>query len=180
VPPSEAHDQWAVGGGGVVAFGVLPGTALGAAFSVERSLPPNFALRLGVLGLAAWDRTFSTIPGFFNAETLALRLDLCVRFDPASNVTGRMCAGLLAGELLAQGRDFASSRSASSGWVAAANEVGLAIGLADRWSFAGEVTLVLPLETTKAGVLSASGDVVEARDLSTVGVTMMLGPVYRF
>jgi hypothetical protein len=178
-PPAKQED-WTLGGGAVVAFGVLPGAALGAAFRVERALPPNFALRLGVLGLAAWDRTFATVPGFFDAETLALRFDACVRLDLAPRLAGRGCAGLLAGGLLAQGRDFAQSQSASSGWVAVANALEMAVGLADHWSFDGEVTLVLPLESTQARVLSATRDVVEARDLSTVGVTIMLGPVYRF
>jgi hypothetical protein len=56
----------------------------------------------------------------------------------------------------------------------------MALALADHWAFAGQVTLVLPLESTQATVLSASRDVVEARDLSTVGVTIMIGPAYRF
>lgn len=179
-PALETQERWSLGGGPVVAFGVLPGTALGASLRIERTLPPNFALRLGVLGLAAWDRTFATVPGFFDAETLALRLDACVRLDLATSLAARGCAGLLAGGLLAQGRDFATSQSASSGWVAVANALEMALGLADHWSFEGEVTLVLPLESTQARVLSASRDVVEARDLSTVGVTIMIGPVYRF
>jgi hypothetical protein len=179
-PAPADNGGWALGGGGVVASGVLPGVALGAGAWVERELPPNITLRAGVLGLAAWDRTFATVPGFFDAETVAARLDACVRFDLAQGLGGRACAGLMGGGLFAQGRDFASSKSASSGWIAAANALELAVGLADRWSLAGEVTLVLPLESTRAGVQSASGDVVEARDLSTVGVTIMLGPVYRF
>ncbi len=40
--------------------------------------------------------------------------------------------------------------------------------------------LVLPLGGTQVGVLSAAGDVVEARDLTSVGATVTLGPVYRF
>jgi hypothetical protein len=51
-PPARAQRPWAVGGGPAVSFGVLPGAALGASLSVERDLPPNFALRLGALGLA--------------------------------------------------------------------------------------------------------------------------------
>ena len=176
----QTEGSWAVAGGPVAALGVLPGPALGGALRVERAFPPNFALRLGVMGFAAWDRTFATVAGSFDAETFALRLDACVRVDLAETVAGRVCAGVVGGELLAQGRDFASSRSASSEWLAVANGVEVDVALAGRWALAAEGTLLMPLGSTQVGVLSARGDVVEARDLSSVGVTMMLGPAYRF
>ena len=178
-PPAEAR-PWAVGGAAAASFGVLPGPALGASVSAERDLPPNFALRLGALGLATRDRTFATGPGAFDAEIIALRLDACVRFEFAPRLAGLGCAGLLAGGLFAQGHDFASSRSASSGWVAAATAIGLALGLASRWSLNGEVVLVAPLGRTPVEVLSATGTVAETRDLSSAGVTLTLGPLYRF
>ncbi len=175
-----AREPWGIAGGAMAAYGVLPGVALGAGVRVERTLPPNFALRLGVFGLAVWDRTFDTVPGSFDAELLGVRADACVRFDVSAGVAARGCAGLMAGDLLAQGRDFASSRSASSAWLGAAEAAGVAIGLADHWFLDAEATLVVPLGDTRAGIVSTTGDVVEARDLSATGVTMTLGPVYRF
>jgi hypothetical protein len=179
-PPVEARRPWAVGVVPAVSLGVLPGAALGAGVSAERYLPPNFALRLGALGLATRDRTFATGPGAFDAEILALRLDACVRFEFVPRLSGVGCAGILAGELLAQGHDFASSRSASSAWVAAASAFGLALGLSDRWSLSAEASLVAPLAHTQVEVLSAAGTVAETRDLSSAGVTLTLGPLYRF
>ncbi len=178
--PVPAPDLWSAGAGGVVAFGVLPGTSLGAAVFAERSLPPSFALRLGLLGIASWNDTFPSPPGAFDAEIFAARLDACVRFDLSSRIVARGCAGVLAGAVLSQGRDFPSSRSASSGWAAAANAVAMRVGISRRWSLEGEVSLVLPFKTMQVGVLSPTGDVAEARDLSSVGVTMSLGPVFRF
>lgn len=178
--PAEARRPWAVGAGADVSFGVLPGAALGASVLAERDLPPNFALRLGALGLATRDRTFATGPGTFDAEIIAARLDACVRFDFVPRLSGLGCAGLLVGGLFTQGHDFASSRSASSAWIAAASAIGVAIGLADRWSLDGEATLVAPLGHAQVGVLSAAGTVAETRDLSSAGVTLTLGPRYRF
>ena len=176
----QTRELWALGGGPVAAFGVLPGTALGASIRVERELPPNFALRLGLLGVAVSDRTFATVPGSYDAETVAIRVDTCVRLGLAPWLAARGCAGILAGGLLAQGHDFPTSRSASSAWIAAADAIGMTVGLTDRWSLDGEATLVLPFERIQIGVHSPAGDVVEARDLSSVGVTMMLGTIYRF
>jgi hypothetical protein len=178
--PPEARRPWAVGAGGAASFGVLPGAALGASVFAERYLPPSFALRLGALGLATRDRTFATGSGAFDAEILALRLDACARFDFVRRLSGLACAGFLAGELLAQGHDFASSRSASSAWIAAASAIGVAIGLADRWSLNVDASLVLPLDPPQVEVLSAAGTVAETRDLSQAGVTMTFGPLYRF
>ncbi|HLK41539.1 MAG TPA: hypothetical protein VKU41_32545 [Polyangiaceae bacterium] len=176
----EARSPWSVGGGPIVALGVLPGASLGAGLRIERAFPPNFALRVGAMGLGAWDRTFSTVGGSYDAETWAVEVDACVRLDLATGLAAHACVGLLAGELLAQGRDFASSRTASSGWSAVANAVDLDVALADRWALLAGAALVLPLGSTQVGVLSARGDVVEARDLSAIGVTMTLGPLYRF
>lgn len=177
--PAEAH-PWAVGGGAAVSLGVLPGAALGASVSAERDLPPNFALRLGALGLATPDRTFATGPGAFDAEAIALRIDACVRIAVAARLSGLVCAGFLAGGLFTQGHDFASSRSASSAWTAAASAIGVTVGLAGRWSLDGEAMLVAPLRRTQVEVLSAAGTIAETRDLSSAGVTLTVGPVYRF
>ena len=179
-PVPDTRELWAVSGGAVAAFGVLPGSALGVSLRAERELPPNFALRLGLLGLAAWDRTFATVPGSYDAETVALRADACVRFGLPRWLAVRGCAGILAGGLLAQGRDLPSSRSASSAWIAAADAIDLTVGLTEHWSLDGEATLVLPFERVQIGVHSTTGDVVEARELSSVGVTMTLGTGYRF
>jgi hypothetical protein len=179
-PAVEAQTPWAVGGGAAVAFGVLQGASIGASVSAEGDLPPNFALRFGALALVARDRTFATTAGSFDAETVAFRIDACVRFDFLPRLSGLGCTGLLAGGQFAQGHDFASSRNASWAWVAAANAIDLAVGLADRWSLSSEVTLIVPIGSTQVGVLSATGNVQEARDLSSAGVTLMLGPLYRF
>jgi hypothetical protein len=171
---------WALGGDALMAFGVLPGAAFGASAHVERAIPPNFVLRLGLLGLASWDQRFGSTPGAFDTQIVAARFDACVRMEPARRLVVRGCAGLMAGGLLAQGRDFPASRSASTAWTAAANALEVALGLTERWSLGCEGTLVLPLASSRVGVRSATGDVVEARDLSSVGVTVSLGPAYRF
>jgi hypothetical protein len=178
-PPAEAR-PWEVGGGVAVSSGVLPGAALGASVSAERDLPPNFALRWGALALATADRTFASGPGAFDAEAIALRLDACVRLAFIPRLSGRVCAGFLTGGVFTQGHDFAASRSASSAWIAAASAIGVALGLAGRWSLDGEATLVAPLGRTQVEVLSAAGTVAETRDLSSAGVTLTLGPFYRF
>ena len=179
-PATQAQTPWAVGGGLAMAFGVLPGAGVGANVSAERDLPPNFALRFGALGLAVRDRAFASGRGSFDAGIVSFRFDACVRLEFGPRLSGLGCAVFLAGSLLAQGHDFASSRSASSPWIAAGNAIDLAVGLTDRWSISGEATLVLPIGRTQVGVLSATGNVVETRDLASAGVTLTLGPLYRF
>jgi hypothetical protein len=178
--PQKPRSLWGAGGSALAGLGVLPGASVGASLRLERELPPNFALRLAVIGLVTWDKTLESTAGAFDAEGAGVRLDACVVFDVSTGVRLRGCAGFLGGGLFAQGREFASARSAASGWAAAANAVEVVVRLTDRWTLDGEISLVVPLETIRVGVQSAKGDVVEARSLTSTGVTMGLGPVYHF
>ncbi|HEX3772655.1 MAG TPA: hypothetical protein VHV30_17370 [Polyangiaceae bacterium] len=176
----DERDRWALGGGVAGAFGVLPGASVGAAVRLERELPPNFVLRLGMLGLAAWDETFAAVSGSFDAQAVAGRLDACVEADVVPRLVARGCAGVLVGGLFSQGQSFASSRSASSGWTAAAGALEAMARISDHWSVDVEASVILPLENTRVRVLDSTGEEVASRDLSGRGVMMTVGPTYRF
>jgi hypothetical protein len=178
--PAPPKEFWALGGDLAAAAAILPGASFGGGIHLERTFPHDFALRLGILGLATWHGTFETAPGSFDAEIAAVRADACVGLELAPRLAARGCAGILGGALLAQGRGFPSSRNASAPWFAVANGLELDVALEDNWSLDGELALVVPLGSTQARLVSATGDVKESRDLSSTGVIMTLGPVYRF
>jgi hypothetical protein len=179
VPPGR-RALWGFGAGAMAGLGVLPGASLGASLRLEKEVPPSFAVRLGLFGLASRNEAFATTTGSFDAEGAAARLDACVIVELAAGVGARGCAGLLAGGLFAQGRDFANARSAASAWAAVANAVEGTVSLPDGWSLDVDVSLLVPLQSPHVGVLSAAGDVVEARTLTSTGVTMGITPVYHF
>jgi hypothetical protein len=173
-------EVWALAGDAVASWGVLPGSALGVGARVERKLPPNFELRLGLDGQGGWDKTFDHVSGAFDAALFALRLDACVRFVFGGPVAGLGCFGFEAGGVYARGRDFATPRSSVARWLAAANAFGVTIDVAPRWSVQGTLTVVLPLEHPQIGVQTSSGAVVDARNLAPWGGELAVGPVYRF
>jgi hypothetical protein len=179
-PTLETREPWTLSGGALAAFGVFPRVAFGAGVEAQRALPSDLAVRLGVVGLAAWTMNLAGAPGTFDAQIFAGRLDGCVRRDLARRFSAGGCFGLLVGALSSQGHAFPSSRSASTAWTAVASALEMGVGVTDHWSLDTEITLIEPLHRTQVGVLSANGDVVEARDLSSVGATVSVGASYRF
>jgi hypothetical protein len=146
----------------------------------ELALPPSAALRMGVLGLGGFDKTFEHATGSFDAGLLALRFDACAGLLLARDVRGRACAGLLGGLLYAQGRSFMESKTSVVGWIGFVNNLSVLFSLSPRWSMELGLSLVAPLRRVTVGVHNAAGAVVDARELAAVGFTFGLGPVYRF
>jgi hypothetical protein len=177
LPPPP--DVWGLGGRALAAIGVVPGLAAGAEVRVEAALPPNFVVRAGLFGLAGPDGNFGHAPGAFSTELAALRVDACVRAGARTVHVGG-CTGALAGGLFLQGRDFPASQSASAPWFALATAADVGLELGARWSIDAEVAVVLPLGHTTVGTLSATGAVVDSRELGSAGATLALGPSYRF
>jgi hypothetical protein len=174
------RDVWALAGDALASWDVLPGAAYGVGVRVERTLPPNFEMRLGFEGQGAWDKTFDHVSGTFDATVLSLRLDACVTFALGGPVGARGCFGFEAGGLYAQGKNFTTPQSSVARWLAVANAFGVTIEVAPRWSLQWTLTLALPLEHPRIGVQTPSGAVVDARDLAALGGELAFGPVYRF
>ncbi len=178
-PPPEPNEAWGFGGDALLTLGVAPGVAAGLDIRLERSLPPNFVLRAGLLGLAGSNGTFDRVTGAFSTEIAAVRADACVR-EVTKKVRVGGCTGVLAGGLFLQGRDFPSSQSAAAPWAALASGVELGVDLGVHWSLGAQVAVILPFGRTTAGAVSATGNVIDSRDLGSVGGMLSVGPTYRF
>jgi hypothetical protein len=178
-PPPESNEAWGFGADGLLTLGVVPGLAAGLDLRLERSFPPNFVLRAGLLGLAGNNGTFDRVTGAFSTEIAAARVDACVR-QVIQRVRIGACTGVLAGGLFLQGRDFPSSRSAAAPWAALGSGVELGVDLGVHWSLGAQVAVTLPFGRTTAGAVSATGNVVDTRDVASVGGMLSLGPTYRF
>lgn len=179
-PPPARRDVWALEGDGLASWDVLPGGAFGVGVRVERSLPPNFEMRLGFEGLGAWDKTFDHVSGTFDATLFSLRLDACVTFALGGPVGALGCFGFEAGGLYAQGKNFTTPQGSFARWLALANAFGVTIEVTPHWSVQWTLTLALPLEHPRIGVQTSSGAVVDARELAAVGGELAFGPAYRF
>ena len=182
-PKSEPSETWAAGADALAAVAVVPGLSGGLDVRVEKPLPPNFVVRLGALGLAGGRGTFDHVAGSFSAEVAALRVDVCVRqILRAGSLAVRIggCTGLLAGALFLQGRDFAASRSAVAAWSALGTGVDVAVDVGAHWSLEAQTGALLPFGHTTVGAASATGSVVDSRELASVGGLFALGSSYRF
>jgi hypothetical protein len=176
----EPRDRWAVTAAPVASIAVIPGAAVGAGAALEEALPPNFAVRVGVVGIGGWGKTFEHVTGSFDAAVAAFRLDGCVRWALGPAVLVRGCAGVLLGGLFASGRDLPVPKDSAKGWSAAAYALGVTVDVSRRWSVDGELAAVFPFSPTSFGVRTASGDVVDARASGNVGGLLSVGPRYRF
>ena len=181
-PPAttpEPRDRGGVTAAPVAALAVIPGAAVGFAAAVEDAIPPNFAVRVGVVGVGGWGKTFERVAGSFDAAVVAFRLDGCVRWA-LRPVVLRGCAGVLLGGLFASGRDLPVPKNSAKGWSAAAYAAGVTVDVSKRWSVDGELAAVFPFSPTSFGVRTATGDVADARATGNVGGLLSFGPRYRF
>jgi hypothetical protein len=178
-PPDGLLRPWAVVGEGLVALAVLPDPAFGMDARVERALTATFRARLGLLALLAAGETFD-VPGHFATWLLAPRIDVCAGLEVAPRLHARGCMGMSGGALHAAGYAYPSSRSTFIRWLAVANELGLNLELSRRWSIGAGATLILPVAQNSIVLRDYSGNVLQQRDLASVGWIFSVGPLIRF
>ena len=84
------------------------------------------------------------------------------------------------GGLHAQGFSYPSTRSTFIRWLAVANELGVTVDLGRRWSIDASATLLLPVARNSIVLRDYSGNVLQGRDLASVGWIFGVGPHFRF
>jgi hypothetical protein len=173
--PVAPGRPWTLGAHLVAALGVVPGSAFGAGVRLERALSPTFAVRLGVLGISGPDKSFGQTPGTFDVWLFASRMDACAAADLLRGLRVRGCMGLFAGGLVARGKSFEESQSSVLWWFAVANELEFATALTRAWDLQVALGVALPVQPMSIVARSFEGEVLDRRDLATVGGFTAIG-----
>ncbi len=182
-PASNSRPEarsWALAADGLAALASLPDVAFGFDARAERTLGASFGVRLGIFAMTSLGERFEGAAGRFDAWLLAPRVDLCAGVDVWRRARVRGCMGAAVGVIHARGYDLPAPRSAFVRWSAVANGLDVTADLTTNWSLDAGLTLFLPVARNSIVIRDASGRVIEARDLASVGGYFGLGPVYRF
>jgi hypothetical protein len=154
--------------------------ALGAAVRIEVGFMPWLDLRVGGLFATAGGQRVGGIPGTYDASLLAARGDVCGATAPAEGFRFLACGSYVLGEFRTVGHAYTgSSDEASSLWSAGGGGVEVQAEPIDRLAFALSVDLLIPFARRTILVLDRARQPVASRDLSSVGVVIGLGAVFR-
>ncbi len=158
-------------------FGVLPATAVGAAFDVGVPLTGPYWLRGAVWGSAP--TTVAIGDGVANLGLLAGDVDGC--YHAASGRRRlRACAGVAAGRWSADGSQFLVDRSALLPWVALRAGLELGVQLSDGLSFHARASALVPFVRPSLDVRDTTGQIVANRDPAFVGASIGTGLTLAF
>jgi hypothetical protein len=179
-PEPAVTRRWSAAGSALATYRLLPELAPGLELSVRYRLNEHFALRMGALGVAAFDVQLAAQAASFDATLAAARADGCGRRQLTDALYGGVCLGLLGGLLHAAGSDVASPRSSTVPVLALAGAAELELSLSLRWSVALGLSMTILLHQVEVGLEDASGAQGSSQGLSNPGFSLGLGPVYTF
>jgi hypothetical protein len=163
-----------------VTYRLLPELAPGLELLARYRLNEHIALRMGALGVAAFDVPLAAQAASFDATLTALRADGCSRWQLADALDGAVCLGLLGGFLHAAGAEVASPRSSTVPVLALATVAELELSVSLRWSLVLGLSATILLHQLQVGLQDADGAQSTRRALSNPGFSLGFGPVYTF
>lgn len=179
-PAPRVHLELAMLAGASVGAVTNPALAAGPRLSIS----PASWLEITIVGFAthlAGD-TFGQVAGSFDETIIAGGLDACFGGETSQGVGFFMCAGARGGAFRVAGMDFNSgSRSSTSQWWALAGSGQGRFWLTEAFGFGTGVEALYTLaarDLKVAGVDASSPS--RIRHVSQVGLSVTLGPVFRF
>ncbi len=173
--------QWSLSAAALGSYRLLPEVAPGLALSVRHDLGEHMALRLGGMGLLAFDVGLPLESGGFDATLVLGRADACASGRLAEGVRAGVCAGLLGGVLHAAGQGLDRIDSANVPVFALGSAAGLEAQLSSHWSLEFELSMVVLLQGVRVGTRDdRSGAPAASRALPSPGFAAGIGPVYHF
>jgi hypothetical protein len=153
--------------------------SLGAAGRVEVGFVPWLDLRLGALFGTVDDQRVRAVPGTYSASIVAGRADVCGVYSPADVLRLLLCAAGVLGQFRTIGYDYTTSRDEASLWTAAGGGVEVQAQALDRLAFALSVDLLIPFARRSILVLDPAGATVAERPLTSAGIVIGVGAVFR-
>lgn len=153
--------------------------ALGAGARLELGFTPWLELRAGALFTGIGGQRVQSVPGTFSASIVAGRADACGVLQPAEALRLLACGAFVLGELRTTGHDFMETSSEGSLWSAAGGGIEVQAAAADPLAFVLGVDVLIPFARKSVLVLDPMGRAVASRDLTSVGVVIGVGVVFR-
>ena len=177
---AEDHERgpardWSLAGSGLWTYRLLPEFAPGVELSVRRGLGAHALLRVGAVGVAAFDVTLAREAGSFDAVLFAGRADGCGRAKLAAAVHAGACAGIQGGALHVAGAGVARPTSSVVPWVALSGTADFELELSTRWSFALALSATVLLHRVEVGL---TGTPAARGTLPRAAFALGLGAVY--
>ena len=151
----------------------------GAGARVEVGFVPWLDLRVGGLFASAGDQRVGSVPGTYDASLLAARADACAAITPAEAFRFLACGSYVVGQFRTVGHDYTRSEEAKSTWSGAGGGLEVQAEVIDRLAIAVSVDLLIPFAARTILVLDRMRLPVASRDLSSAGVVIGLGAVFR-
>jgi hypothetical protein len=178
---AEGHERgpardWSLAGSGLWTYRLLPEFAPGVELSVRRALGAHALLRVGAVGVAAFDVTLAREAGSFDAVLFAGRADGCGRAKLAVAVHAGACAGIQGGGLHVAG--VARPTSSVVPWVALSGTADFELELSTRWSFALALSATVLLHRVEVGLTGSDGTPAARGTLPRAAFALGLGAVY--
>jgi hypothetical protein len=156
---------------------VLVGPSVGAAVGLEYGLLDWLSARLDVGTQFSWNGTVPGTAGVFDAALAATAPQVCTGGDVTDRVRIELCSGAGFGVVHAQGRGYATSRSATGPWIVAQGGLRLVVKADLSWVL--DVDGVFPLHVPEFRAESGQGDP-QYRPVSPAGAWLGVGPVFFF
>ncbi len=160
-----------------VGFEVLPGVSVGATAGLEYGLLDWLSARLDIGTQFSWGNSIDGTSGLFDAALGVAIPQFCAGGPLTERVRVELCSGAELGVVHAQGHGFATSRSATGGWVMAQGGIRLLWTAAVSWVL--DVDGVFPVYVPEFRAESAQGGPLK-RDLNPPGALVSVGPVFFF
>jgi len=179
-PPEPAYFRLAAALQINLGSGVLTDVAPGLAVRVELGPLPWLDIRAGVYGTRITDQQMGTLPGSFDVELQAVRLDACASAVPEEGLRVALCGGFMLGSFRTVGKGYFPSRSDGQPWTSLVGGVDVQVRMAAWLSLGINVDLMVPFGTRKIEVQDGDGLRLETRALTNAGVVIGLGPVFQF
>ncbi|MGD8858437.1 MAG: hypothetical protein PVI30_00395 [Myxococcales bacterium] len=165
---------------GQAGSGVLTGVSLGFGARFELGPAPWLDLRLGAFYTGVSGQEIGSLDGQFSADVLAGRLDVCGVVQPADELRMLVCGGVGAGRFHTRGEGFSPSTEQSELWVATIFGLEAQIRAADWLHVAVGVDLLLPTARRRIQAVSPGGEVADDVTVTSAGIVVGVGPVFRF
>jgi hypothetical protein len=153
--------------------------AFGAAGRLELGFVPWLDLRVGVLFASAGGQRVEAIPGSYEASIVGGRADVCGAYEPVAVLRLLACGSVVVGQFGTAGHDYTETAQQDSLWMAAGGGLEAQALVLDQLALALTADLLIPFARRTIRVLDTAGMPLAERELTSVGVVIGVGAVFR-
>jgi hypothetical protein len=164
---------------GQASSGLLTDVALGGGGRFELGFVPWLDLRVGASYASVSAQRVGAVEGMFDASLWTGRLDACAAFHALAELRLLWCMSGHGGRFRTVGDELSPSYDESSLWIAASAGVEVQASLVRGVALAAAVDALVPFGTRTIDVLDAAGETAAERSLSSAGLLLSIGVVFR-